>query len=291
MTLPAPSVPPLVISIQSQVVLGHVGNSAALFPMQAAGLEVAAIPTVIFSNTPDYPTLRGRALPGDFFADLLRGAEERELPRRARFVLSGYIGSVEVAEMTADFIARAKAANPGLVYLCDPVLGDAGPGLYVPEAIADVMRDRLLPLADIATPNPFELGWLTGTPIRTAADLHRAAAALRMAPGARLIATGCALADTAPGVIESVILGPDGLSRHPVRHLPIALPGTGDLFTGIVTAGLGRGLDLPGAVELAQDLTARALAHARDLGAREVMLTDPAFREDLLRLGQERAPA
>lgn len=291
MTLPAPSAPPLVISIQSQVVLGHVGNSAALFPMQAAGLEVAAIPTVIFSNTPDYPTLRGRALPGDFFADLLRGAEERELPRRARFVLSGYIGSVEVAELTADFIARAKAANPGLVYLCDPVLGDAGPGLYVPEAIADVMRDRLLPLADIATPNPFELGWLTGTPIRTAADLQRAAAALRMARGARLIATGCALADTAPGVIESVILGPDGLSRHPVRHLPIALPGTGDLFTGIVTAGLGRGLDLPRAVELAQDLTARALAHARELGAREVMLTDPAFREDLLRLGQERAPA
>lgn len=291
MTLPAPSAPPLVISIQSQVVLGHVGNSAALFPMQAAGLEVAAIPTVIFSNTPDYPTLRGRALPGDFFADLLRGAEERELPRRARFVLSGYIGSVEVAELTADFIARAKAANPGLVYLCDPVLGDAGPGLYVPEAIADVMRDRLLPLADIATPNPFELGWLTGTPNRTAADLQRAAAALRMARGARLIATGCALADTAPGVIESVILGPDGLSRHPVRHLPIALPGTGDLFTGIVTAGLGRGLDLPRAVELAQDLTARALAHARELGAREVMLTDPAFREDLLRLGQERAPA
>ncbi len=139
--------PPLVISIQSQVVWGHVGNSAAVFPMQAAGLEVAAIPTVILSNTPEYPTLRGRALPADFFADLLRGAWERNLPQRAAYIVTGYIGSVQAARMTAEFVARAKAENPALIYLCDPVLGDEAPGLYVPEAIAAVLKDRLLPLA------------------------------------------------------------------------------------------------------------------------------------------------
>lgn len=277
--------PPLVISIQSQVVFGHVGNSAALFPMQAAGLEVAAIPTVLFSNTPHYPTLRGRPLPADFFADLLLGAEERELPRRARFIVSGYIGSVEVAEAAARFIARAKAENPALIYLCDPVMGDTGPGLYVPEAIARVMRDRLLPLADIATPNPFELGWLTGIPIRAMADLRDATSRLRLAEGAHLIATGCALADTPAGMIESVILGPDGTSRHPIAHLPIALPGTGDLFAGLITAGLGRGLTLPQAVETGQQLVGRALVHARELGAREIMLTEPEFRQALLALG------
>ena len=272
------------ISIQSQVVFGHVGNSAALFPMQAAGLEVAAIPTVIFSNTPDYPTLRGRALPPEFFSDLLQGARERGLPERADVILTGYIGSRDVAMMVADFVAEAKATNPRVTYVCDPVMGDTGPGLYVPEAIADVMRDRLLPMADIATPNPFELSWLTGRAIATLTDLEAARTSLRIAPGAHLIATGCTFEDTPAGHIESVILGADGASRHPVEHLPIALPGTGDLFAGLIVAGLARGVPLPQAVETAQHLTARALDHARILGAGEVVLSEPDFRRALLAL-------
>ena len=279
--------PPFLISIQSQVVLGHVGNSAALFPMQAAGLEVAAIPTVVFSNTPDYPTLRGRTLPPEFFSDLLQGARERGLPERADYILTGYIGSLDVAEMVADFVAEAKAANPRLRYICDPVMGDTGPGLYVPEAIAGVMRDRLLPMADIATPNPFELAWLTGQQIHTLADLQAAREALHIAPEAHLIATGCILDDTGPGRLETVLLGPEGLSRHPTKRLPIALPGTGDLFSGLVVAGLGSGHDLPHAVEMAQMLTARALGRAQALGAGEVVLSEPEFRCALLNLGPE----
>ncbi len=274
--------PPFVISIQSQVVFGHVGNSAALFPMQAAGLEVAAIPTVIFSNTPDYPTLRGRALPPDFFADLLQGARERGLSERADFILTGYIGSLDVAMMVADFVTEAKAVNPRLTYVCDPVMGDTGPGLYVPEMIADVMRDRLLPMADIATPNPFELSWLTRQSIATLKDLEAARTILHIAPDAHLIATGCALEDTPSGHIESVILGADGASRHPVEHLPVALPGTGDLFAGLVVAGLARGAHMAQAVETAQRLTSRALNHARTLGAGEVVLSEPDFRRELL---------
>ena len=276
--------PPFVISIQSQVVFGHVGNSAAVFPMQAAGLEVAAIPTVIFSNTPHYPTLRGRALDPALFADLLLGARERGLPERADYIITGYIGSVEVARMVADFVAGAKAANPRLIYLCDPVMGDAGPGLYVPEAIADVMRDRLLPLADIATPNPFELSWLTGQSIASLADLEAARRLLPLPAQARLIVTGCALEDTAPGQIESVLLGPEGTSRHPTPHLPIALSGTGDLFAGLIVAGLARGLGLPQAIGTAQRLTSIALSHAQALGAGEVVLTEPEFRRALLTL-------
>ncbi|NDV99632.1 pyridoxal kinase [Salipiger sp. PrR002] len=276
--------PPLVISIQSQVVLGHVGNSAALFPMQAAGLEVAAIPTVVFSNTPDYPTLRGRALPADFFAELLLGAKERGLPERAAYIVSGYIGSPEVAELTAEFIAEAKRLNPGLTYLCDPVMGDAGPGLYVPGSIAEIHRDQLLPLADLATPNPFELSWLTGRELRTLDDLRDARAALRLAEGARLITTGCALADTPAGHIESVILSGPEVTRHPAPHLPIALPGTGDLYAGLLTAALARGRSLPDAVEMAQQLTGRALQRAAELGAGEVVLSDPALRKTLLQL-------
>lgn len=276
--------PPFVISIQSQVVFGHVGNSAALFPMQAAGLEVAAIPTVIYSNTPDYPTLRGRALPPEFFSDLLQGARERGLLERADLILTGYIGSLDVALMVADFVAEAKSVNPRLTYLCDPVIGDTAPGLYVPEAIAGVMREHLLPMADIATPNPFELGWLTGQQINTLPDLKAAKIRLRLAPKAQLIATGCALEETAFGYIESIILGPESISRHPTQYLPTALPGTGDLFVGLIVAGLARGLDLACAVDIAQRLISRALNHASALGAGEVVLSEREFRRELLTL-------
>lgn len=274
--------PPLVISIQSQVVHGQVGNSAAVFPMLAAGMEVAPIPTVIFSNTPVYPTRRGQALDPDFFADLLRGAEERGLPARAAFIVTGYIGSLEVARLTADFVRRARALNPGLTYLCDPVMGDVYPGLYVPEEIAAVIREELLPMADIATPNPFELHYLTGTAVETLADLPRAAEQLGLAKGAHLIATGCRLAETAPGHIETLVYGPSGLSRHPVAHILVSLGGTGDLFAGLITAGLGAGRALAEAVDLAQVQMTRAITEAQRLGRSEVALSAAEFRAALL---------
>lgn len=274
--------PPLVISIQSQVVLGHVGNSAAVFPMLAAGMEVAPIPTVLFSNTPTYPTRRGGAIAPDLFADLLLGADERGLPGRADFIVTGYIGSLEIAQMTADFIRRAKAINPGLCYLCDPVTGDDHPGRYVPEPIASVIRDELLPLADIATPNPFELRWLTGRPLDAFADLERMPAQLGLRPAAALVATGCALPETAPDHIETVVVAPEGLSRHPIRRIPVSLGGTGDLFAGLIVAALGRGRALPATVDEAQAQMTRAILEAQRLGRSEVALSDAAFRSALL---------
>lgn len=274
--------PPLVISIQSQVVMGHVGNSAALFPMQAAGLEVAAIPTVLFSNTPDYPTLRGAPVEPALFADLLLGAEERRLPERAVWIISGYIGSADVAQMTADFVARCKDANPRVHYLCDPVMGDDAPGLYVPEAIAQIMRDRLLPLADLATPNSFELGYLTGRKIASLDHLRLASQSLQLAPGGHLVATGCTLSDTPDEKLESIVIGPGHESRHPTRRVPVALPGTGDLFAALVLTGLARGHTLTASVDRAQTLTGMALTRALQLGAGEVVLSDPAFRRALL---------
>lgn len=276
--------PPFVIAIQSQVVFGHVGNSAALFPMQAAGLEVAAIPTVIFSNTPDYPTLRGAALAPDLFADLLVGACERELPQRTDFLLTGYMGSVEVARLVAEFVARCKTINPEMIYICDPVLGDHGAGLYVPAEIADVIRDQLLPLADIATPNSFELAHLSGHAVTDMDELQQAVHGLQVKPHAHIITTGCKLEDTADDHIESVLVGPDGTSRHPTPHIPTAIPGTGDLFAALVIAGLGHGRPLPQAVDRAQVLIGMALEHALHLGAREIVLSEPGFRKALLEM-------
>lgn len=273
---------PLVISIQSQVVHGHVGNSAAVFPMQAAGLEVAAIPTVLLSNPPIYPTLRGRALPSDLLADLLLGAEERGLTERADIVLSGYLGTVDAARIVAGFVARAKAINPGLRYICDPVMGEAASGLYIPAALAVAIRDDLLPLADIVLPNQFELGWIADHPVGLASDVIVAAdRVLRFGPD-WLIATGCLLDDTGPGTIECLGFGREGMARHPAPRLAANLSGSGDLFAGLFTAWLARGRPVSAAVATAHELTALALQHALMQGARHVSLSHPEFRRRLL---------
>src|ERR1700743_2955831 len=156
-----------VISIQSQVAFGHVGNSAAVFPMQMHGIDVIAVPTVLLSNRPGYPTIRGRVLEAQLVADLLLGIEEGDAIENSSMILSGYLGSAEIADVVAGFVARAKARNPKLGYCCDPGLGDRDRGLFVKADIPPLVRDRLCPLADIITPNHFEFDWLCGTETQT----------------------------------------------------------------------------------------------------------------------------
>src|SRR5438445_2744125 len=107
-----------VISIQSQVAYGHVGNSAAVFPMQLHGIDVIAVPTTLLSNRPGYPTLRGRVLEAQLVSDLLLGIEERGAVDACNMILSGYLGSPEIAAVVAGFVVRAKVRNPGLRYCC-----------------------------------------------------------------------------------------------------------------------------------------------------------------------------
>lgn len=235
-----------VISIQSQVVHGHVGNSAAVFPMQAKGLAVAAVPTALLSNHPHYPTMHGRILPADLVAGLLQGVEERGLPARARVVLTGFLGSVENGAAVADFIARTR--RPGLSFVCDPVMGDDDLGIFVAEGLVALFRDRLVPMADIITPNQYELELLAGQPARNAADLSRAAALLRARGTKAVVVTGCTLDDTPPGMVETVLTGEAAPHRTAIPRLPIRPCGTGDIFTALMVARLCAGRTLAEAV-------------------------------------------
>ena len=101
-----------VISIQSQVAYGHVGNSAAVFPMQMHGIDVIAVPTTLLSNRPGYPTIRGRVLDAQLVAELLLGVEERGALDGCRMILSGYLGSAEIAAVVADFVRAPRPATP-----------------------------------------------------------------------------------------------------------------------------------------------------------------------------------
>src|SRR3954447_8927229 len=185
----------LVISIQSQVVHGHVGNSAAVPAIQAEGLNVAAVPTTLLSNHPRYPTVRGRVLEAELVADLLKGVEERGLVDEAAVIVTGYLGSPGNALVVADFVERALLRNRELVYLCDPVIGDDG-RVYVADGILDVVRHRLLPAANLTTPTQFELELLSGITIADAQGLRAACTALAGTGRTNVVATGCTLTDT-----------------------------------------------------------------------------------------------
>src|SRR6185369_582161 len=241
-----------VISIQSQVAFGHVGNSAAVFPMQAHGIDVVAVPTTLLSNRPGYPSIRGRVLDAQLVADLLGGIEERGAVDSSDMMLSGYLGSPEVAAVVADFVARAKARNPRLAYCCDPVIGDRDRGLFVPADLPPLVLDRLCPLADIVTPNHFEFEWLCGAKATTTGQVIAAAQALMARGPSVVIVTSAELEDTPRGEIATVAIekSAEGIRawRAGTPKLPISPSGTGDLFAALFVAARVRGSDTPDAL-------------------------------------------
>ena len=267
-----------VISIQSQVAYGHVGNSAAVFPMQMHGIDVIAVPTTLLSNRPGYPTIRGRVLDSELVADLLRGIEERGAVDTATMILSGYLGSADNAAVVADFVARAKARNPTLLYCCDPVLGDRDRGLFVHADIPPLVRDLLCPLADIITPNHFEFEWLCGAKAATIDQLLKAARAF-MARGT-VVVTSAELADTPEGEIETLAVerAKQDFEAFRVRtpKLPISPNGTGDLFAALLVAARLRGADTPNALSHAASAIFAVLERTAASGGEEMRIVESA---------------
>jgi pyridoxine kinase len=261
----------LVISIQSQVVHGHVGNSAAVYPMQAEGVRVAAVPTTLLSNHPRYPTLRGRVLEAALVSDLLEGVEERGLVDEAKVLVTGYLGSQANADVIADFVERARRRNPGLIYLCDPVIGDDGK-VYVADGILDVVRTRLLPSASLVTPNQFELELLSGTKAKDASALLAASATILAQGPSSVVATGCTLADTPAGQVETILCQGESLSRFATPLLPIRPCGTGDLLSGLIAAHLAKEVAVEAAVGRAVVTVFAVLRRTQEQGSEEMSL-------------------
>ncbi|WP_251975853.1 pyridoxal kinase PdxY [Salinicola avicenniae] len=168
-----------VISIQSHVAYGYVGNRAAVFPLQRLGLEVTAINTVQFSNHTGYGAFTGEVFTPDHLRQVLDGVEALTGLGGVDALLSGYMGDEGIGRAVLDSVDRVKRANPAALYCCDPVMGDIGRGFFVREGIPEWMRDHAIGRADIVTPNQFELGFLAGRDIQTLEDALEAAAELR----------------------------------------------------------------------------------------------------------------
>jgi pyridoxine kinase len=265
-----------VISIQSQVAWGHVGNSAAVFPMQLAGIDVIAVPTTLLSNRPGYPTIRGRVLDVQLVADLLRGIEERGAIAGAKLVLSGYLGSADIALEVADFVARAKETNKALLYCCDPVLGDRDRGMFVRPDIPPLVRDELCPLADIITPNHFEFEFLCGAEARTTGDMVRHAGAVLARGPSTIVVTSAELADTPDGAIETLAIERGGAWRVRTPRLPVSPSGTGDLFAALFASARVRGAGTPDALAQAASSIYAVLERTALRGTEEMRIVESA---------------
>ncbi|WP_426434113.1 pyridoxal kinase PdxY [Bradyrhizobium genosp. P] len=265
-----------VISIQSQVAWGHVGNSAAVFPMQLHGIDVIAVPTTLLSNRPGYDTIRGRVLDVQLVADLLRGIEERGAPDDAKVILSGYLGSADIGSEVAEFVARAKANNPSVLYCCDPVLGDRDDGLFVRLDIPPLVRDDLCPLADIITPNHFELEWLCGAPAKTIGAVIALARTLIARGPSTVVVTSAELAGSPGDVIETLAIERSHAWRVRTPRLPISPNGTGDLFAALFVAARVRGSETPAALSHAASAIFAVLERTALRGTEEMRIVESA---------------
>jgi pyridoxine kinase len=225
-----------ILSIQSAVAYGHVGNSAAVFPLQRIGVEVIPVPTVNFSNHTGYGAWRGPLIPPPDVAEILLGVEERGVFPSIDAVLSGYQGGVGIADVIVDAVRRVKAANPEAVYACDPVMGNARSGCFVAPEIPALLRDRVVPVADIITPNQFELGFLTGTePASIESTLDAAGRARAMGPSTVLV-TSVERPDREEGTIEMLAVDAAGAWLVTTPYLPLKANGSGDVTAALFTA-------------------------------------------------------
>lgn len=261
-----------VVSVQSQVVYGSVGNSVAVPALRSLGLRVAAVPTVLLSNTPHYPTLHGGPVPTAWFKGYLDGLLERSALRHCRALLIGYLGGPEQAALLADWIERVTKAHPALMVQLDPVIGDHESGTYVDPRLVEAFRDRLLPMAHGLTPNAYELEQLSG---RRLPDLEATFEAARALLGGRtgwVAVTSARNPDDGPDQMSVAVVTPDGDQVVSHRHVASSAKGTGDLFAAVTAARTLAGDPLERAVRSACDTVVEALERTRDAHMAELLL-------------------
>ncbi len=266
-----------ILSIQSHVAYGYVGNRAATFPLQRLGHDVWAVNTVEFSNHTGYGEWKGRVAAPDQVRDVIDGIRARGVLPRCDAVLSGYLGDAALGEVVLDAVAAVRNANPAAVWCCDPVIGDIGRGIFVRPGIPEFFRQRAVPLADMVTPNHFELELLTGRTIGTLDAAHAAARTL-LAPNTHAVGPKIVLVTslhhdgTADGTVEMMAVTAAGAWRvvTPLLDFPVAPNGTGDAVAALFLAQWLKTRDVAAALSYAASaifaiLEATARANEREL--------------------------
>ncbi len=263
-----------ILSIQSHVAYGHVGNSAAVFPMQRLGHDVWPIHTVQFSNHTGYGSWRGEVLPAAIIDECLEGIAERGALARCDGVLSGYMGSVETGEAILRAVERVRIANPAALYCCDPVIGDRGRGVFVRDGIPQLIASRMLPVADIVTPNHFELELLTGRSVMTADDAGAGLQALHARGSKVILLTSLHLDDTPDDVIDVVASEGGAIWRVRTPRLDIAPNGAGDCIAALFFVHWLTTRSAKAALDRAVSSVFEILARTAEANSRELLLVE-----------------
>jgi pyridoxine kinase len=260
-----------ILSIQSWVAYGHVGNASAIFPLQRLGAEVWGIHTVQFSNHTGYGAWRGQVFGAELIAECVQGIEERGVMGRCDAVLSGYMGSAGIGAAILDAARRVKAANPAALWCCDPVIGDVGRGVFVRPGIPEFLRDEALPEADILTPNQFELEWLTGRQVSTLAEAEAAVAALQARGPRCVLVTSLRLDDTPQGEIGMLAGEGGAFWRLSTPMLPVSVNGAGDAIAALFLFHRLRSGSARVALEAAASSVFGLLRATAEAGSREIL--------------------
>jgi pyridoxine kinase len=261
-----------ILSIQSSVAYGHVGNSAAVFPLQRMGFEVWPVNTVHFSNHTGYGQWRGQVLPAEDVADIIRGIEDRGVLAGCDVVLSGYMGDASLGEVIVGAAGRVKELNPKAIYCCDPVMGDAGRGFFVKPGIPRFIKEVAVPAADVVTPNQFELEFLTGVEVRDLDDALEAADKARRLGPETVLTTSLRRTDAAAETIEMLAVSKEGAWLVQTPMLALEVNGAGDATTALFLASLLRGAALEEALSMTASAVYAVLEETHRTGSREMSL-------------------
>ena len=260
-----------ILSIQSHVVYGHVGNASAAFPLQRLGHDVWSIHTVQFSNHTGYGAWTGRVFDGQAIEELMDGIAARGILARCDGVLSGYMGSADIGQAILSAVARVRAANPQAIWCCDPVIGDVGRGIFVRPGIPDFMREHAVPAADIVTPNQFELTLLTGRAIASLDDAKAAIAALRAMGPKIVLTTSLVTGETPPDCVDLAAGDAEGVWRLRTPRLDLDVNGAGDAIAALFLVHWLETRSTKAALERAASSVYGLLHRTKEAGSREIL--------------------
>lgn len=261
-----------ILSIQSHVAFGHVGNDAAVFPMQRLGVEVWPIHTVQFSNHTGYGAWKGRVFDGAMIEEVVEGITERGVLPTCDGVLSGYMGSAEIGNAILSSVRRVRTANPAALYCCDPVFGDVGRGIFVRPGIPEFMKEHAVPAADIVTPNHFELDHLAGRASHTVAAVKDAIAAVQ-GLGPRVVIVTSVVTQETPADAIDLMVGEGGRTwRVRTPRLAVSVNGAGDAIAALFFVHYLRTRSAATALAEATAATYGLLKRTQDAGSREILL-------------------
>jgi pyridoxine kinase len=262
------------LSIQSHVAYGHVGNAAAAFPLQRLGCEVWPIDTVQFSNHPGYGSWKGRVFDAELIRELVHGIESRGVLGACDGVLSGYVGAAETGAAILDAIHRVKRANPRARYCCDPVIGDVGRGIFVRPGIPEFMRMRAVPAADLVTPNQFELDMLSGCSSATLNEARAAVEVVRALGPRTVLVTSLHTDETPVDAIDLLACDDAGCFRLRTPKLPIAVNGAGDAIAALFFLHYLRSNSAAAALSQAASAIFGILRRTAEAGSPEMLLIE-----------------